>query len=554
VTEWDFDKNAGIKPDEFLPHSSRKVWWVCTHGHSWQAAVSHRSQGNKCPYCSGRLALKGFNDLETLHPELVLEWDFAKNGELKPSDVKAGSSRRAWWICEHGHSWNAIIYSRSINGTGCPFCSNIAILPGYNDFETLNPEAAREWDTEKNLPLLPSNIGAGSAANVWWRCKFGHSWQARVLSRRRGGDCPVCAGKTILPGFNDFATLFPELLIPWDCEKNGALSPYELSPNANEKVWWRCDNSHSWEATIGSRTRGSKCPYCLGQAVLPGYNDLATINPTLATEWDYAKNKGVSPEMVTASSGKAVWWLCSLGHSWRAIIANRNKGNNCPVCAGLKLVKGCNDLLTVLPDIAAEWDYNKNGGLRPEDFYYGSTKKAWWLCVKGHSWHTQIRLRQRCGCPYCAGNLADPGVNDLLTLYPDVAAEWDTERNGDLLPHNVTAYSNKKTWWFCKMGHSWQAVVTSRTSQGTGCPYCAKQAVLTGINDLKTLFPELMDEWDYERNGSINPGNLAPFSHRRVWWKCKRGHSWFCAISDRSSGNGCPVCVGKRSLRPRLVK
>jgi len=174
-----------------------------------------------------------------------------------------------------------------------------------------------------------------------------------------------------LQGFNDFASLFPELLAEWDYTKNGALSPHMLSPNTSKKVWWICEKSHRWTASIGKRTRGSKCPYCFGYSVLPGYNDLSTINPTLAAEWNPDKNEGLMPDMFTVSSGKAVWWRCSFGHSWRATIANRNKGNGCPVCAGFKISKGFNDLLTVLPEIAAEWDYNKNDGARPEDFYYG---------------------------------------------------------------------------------------------------------------------------------------------------------------------------------------
>ena len=429
--------------------SGRKVWWLCKQGHSWQATISHRTQGYNCPYCTGHLVLHGVNDLATLHPELALEWDCDKNGTLKPHDVKAGSSQRAWWLCKHGHSWNTFIYSRSIGGTGCPYCSSVAILPGFNDFATLNPKAASEWDTDKNFPLTPSTIGTGSGKNVWWRCEFGHSWQAQVATRKRGGGCPVCSGKIVFQGFNDFASLFPELLTEWDYTKNGALSPHVLSPNTSKKVWWICEKSHRWTASIGKRTRGSKCPYCFGYSVLPGYNDLSTINPTLAAEWNPDKNEGLTPDMFTVSSGKAVWWRCSFGHSWRATIANRNKGNGCPVCAGFKISKGFNDLLTVLPEIASEWDYNKNDGARPEDFYYGSTKKAWWRCAKGHSWYSQIRLRQKCGCPYCAGNLADPGVNDLLSLFPDVAAQWDCSRNETLSPQDFTAQSGKKVWWIC---------------------------------------------------------------------------------------------------------
>jgi DNA-directed RNA polymerase subunit RPC12/RpoP len=96
-------------------------------------------------------------------------------------------------------------------------------------------------------------------------------------------------------------------------------------------------------------------------------------------------------------------------------------------------------------------------------------------------------------------------------------------------------------------------LIASR-NRGNGCPYCAKKAVLAGYNDLQTLSPELLKEWDYEKNSSTSPDSVALFSHHKVWWKCKRGHSWKAAVSDRSSGNGCPKCVGKRTLRPRLVR
>lgn len=64
-----------------------------------------------------------------------------------------------------------------------------------------------------------------------------------------------------------------------------------------------------------------------------GYNDLATINPTLAKEWNYKKNGDLKPNMVKPNSDKKVWWKCVKGHEWEAIISSRNKGNGCPICA-----------------------------------------------------------------------------------------------------------------------------------------------------------------------------------------------------------------------------
>ena len=71
----------------------------------WRAAVFSRAQNHSgCPVCTGRQTLPGENDLEALYPDLAAQWDEAKNGALRPSDVTAGSNRRVWWRCEKGHS------------------------------------------------------------------------------------------------------------------------------------------------------------------------------------------------------------------------------------------------------------------------------------------------------------------------------------------------------------------------------------------------------------------------------------------------------------------
>ena len=101
-------------------------------------------------------------------------------------------------------------------------------------------------------------------------------------------------------------------------------------------------------------------------------------NPTLMAEWNWEKNNelGLDPKTLTCGSGKKVWWKCSKGHEWQATIASRNGGNSCPYCSGRYSIKGENDLLTLNPDLAKEWNYKKNGNLKPEDFTANSGVKV----------------------------------------------------------------------------------------------------------------------------------------------------------------------------------
>lgn len=140
-----------------------------------------------------------------------------------------------------------------------------------------------------------------------------------------------------------------------------------------------------------------------------------------------------------------------------------------------------------------------------------------------------------------------PGENDLQTLYPNHAAEWDNERNGGLTPDHVTPYSNKKVWWRCVLGHEWQAVIVSRAVESSGCPYCTGKRVLVGFNDLSTVCPGIAAQWDRSLNGKLTPEMVTPGSHKKVWWKCADGHVWKAVIYSRTGAQrcGCPICAGR---------
>ena len=129
----------------------------------------------------------------------------------------------------------------------------------------------------------------------------------------------------------------------------------------------------------------------------------------------------------------------------------------------------------------------------------------------------------------------------------ELLREWDAEKNAPLTPDTVGYGSKRGVWWRCDNGHEWQAAVFSRT-YSTGCPICSGRKVIPGVNDLATLYPALAQEWS-SRNGSLKPETLRPFSNKKVWWRCERGHEWQATPNARISfSSGCPICANRKLL------
>jgi hypothetical protein len=337
LDQWDPVANGALTPADLTYGSRQKVWWRCPQGHTWQAAVYTRTGSETgCPYCAGKRVAPGDNDLATGRPDLAAQWHPTKNQGLTPADVCPGSHKMVWWVCSRGHMWRASIHSR-VKGNGCPVCAGRTIQVGVNDLASAFPELARQWHPTRNGGLTPRDVTCGSHKKVWWQCDRGHQWQAMPLSRVHGSGCPVCAGKVILPGENDLASAFPAIAAQWHPTKNGNLTPDQVAPASNRRVWWRCNLGHAYLALVSQRTGSSSgCPYCAGRRVLPGFNDLATVEPRVAAQWHPELNGALTAEQVTAGSHKKVWWQCPEGHVWKAEINSRAgvQKCGCPVCAG----------------------------------------------------------------------------------------------------------------------------------------------------------------------------------------------------------------------------
>jgi DNA-directed RNA polymerase subunit RPC12/RpoP len=409
------------------------------------------------------------------------------------------------------------------------------------------PDLMRQWDYAKNGDVLPEKFTAGSGYKAWWVCKMGHSWQTSINKRHQGTGCPYCTNRLVLKGFNDLKTLNPELALQWNYKKNGALTPEDVTSGTHRKVWWSCSEGHEWEAVVVSRVAGEHgCPYCAGLRAIKGVNDLETLRSDLASQFDSKKNQDISLSEIAIASNKRLWWLCDKGHSWQAT-ANTRQKSGCPVCAGKAVLAGYNDLQTLNQTLAAEWDYDKNT-LKPTEVTLTSGKRVWWRCSKGHSWITAVAHRKHGSiCPYCSGRTAITGENDLATVRPDIAAEWDYDKNGDYTPEQFLPQSGKAFWWKCKHGHSWKVPIQQRYI-GTGCPYCAGQIVIKGQNDLRHLYPQIAEQWDYEKNNK-NSDEFHAQSNQYAWWLCADGHSWRAIIANRTKlGRGCPYCAGKLAI------
>ncbi len=311
----------GWDPSTVTAGSHKRVQWRCKQGHLWEAAVKGRArkvQPTGCPICSGKKVLNGVNDLQSTHPELAAQaygWD--------PATVTRGShSKKAWW-CEKGHPFVSTVKNR-VNGFGCGVCTGQQVHPGYNDLATHYPEVAKEaygWE--------PSAVTRRSTARLMWQCEKGHTWIATVLNRTppTSTQCPFCSGRKVLAGFNDLATLFPELakqVAGWD--------PRTVTPGCNQRKKWCCEKGHIWNAAVVNRTPPSSegCPVCAGRKVLAGFNDLATTFPEVAKQafgWD--------PSTVTVKSNVYCKWRCEKGHTWSARVADRTppEGRGCPTCS-----------------------------------------------------------------------------------------------------------------------------------------------------------------------------------------------------------------------------
>lgn len=203
AAQWHPTLNDGLAPDAVTTGSSRKVWWWCQEGccdHVWEAAISSRSAGCGCPFCSGRQACAHKNLLVT-DPDVAARWHPTLNGGLLPIDVLRRSEKVVWWLCSDGCCEH--VYDQQVGNAviaGCPVCDGKRRCP-HRNLEAQFPAIAAEAHPVRNGDILCRDLAAFASDKLWWLCPQGHEYESVIASRTgQGTGCSRCTlGSTSRP-------------------------------------------------------------------------------------------------------------------------------------------------------------------------------------------------------------------------------------------------------------------------------------------------------------------------------------------------------------------
>lgn len=547
AAQWHPQKNGDLTPHDITAKSTYKAWWIDSNGRIWQAEVAVRNRSKIAGDMPKSKLLVGYNDLKTLHPAVAAQWHPTRNGELLPEQFFPGSDQKVWWCCEKGHAYQGRISVRT-RGSQCPVCTSErnTSFPEQAIYYYLKGkfrDAINRHVIEPHLEVdifLPEyRIGIEYDGSYYHRTARKQKIDAQKNTRLK--ELGIRLIRVVEEG-----NPIPEGT-SWSivcCRQKSKLQLDDTIQKTVQLVNELCGTSYAYDIDI-ERDR----PYIMEQYIrLEKENSLAVKAPQLLSEWNSHKNGTLKPEYIPAGSSRKVWWKCGkCGYEWAAGVYNRVHDQGCPVCSGLVVVQGINDLGTTHPALAEEWHTEKNGDRIPQHYSAGSGAKVWWICRScGHEWSALISNRSRNqGCPQCAGKVTAPDQS-LAAKYPHVAAQWHPTLNGSLTPADILPGSERKVWWLCDNRHSWEAIVRTRTLQNRGCPYCANQKVWPGFNDLATVHPELVAQWD--AGNPLSPSQVSAGSTLDYLWNCARGHTWKASVYRRAHGNACPYCTNRKVL------
>ena len=190
--------NKSLNDEALYISSPCEVWWKCTHNHVFKSSVNARTIAkNPCPYCAHKRPCES-NSITVTHPLLAKQWDYSANGDIKPTQVMRGMGKKYWWVCEHGHQWQASPAQRTrVGDPGCPVCHGRVASP-HNNITITHPRLMEYWDYQRNTSDPCTVLGTLSRL-IHWKCEKGHKPVRWVLSlelmSRRKYPCLECKKK-----------------------------------------------------------------------------------------------------------------------------------------------------------------------------------------------------------------------------------------------------------------------------------------------------------------------------------------------------------------------
>ena len=550
MKEYDYDKNTDFVPEKLTYGSDKKIWWKCSKGHSYPAAISNRVRGQGCPYCKGKKVLKGFNDLKTWCIEnnrfdLINEFDNYKN-DFTIEDITVGSGKNVYWICPNGHSYRTTLNHRIKMNTGCGICSHKLFLSGVNDLVTTHPHIAEEFDVNKNK-IMPNEVMAGNNnKKYWFICSKGHSYKSTLLNRKKGRNCPECVkemhvsfpekaifyylnlyGICVIENYNDlsFGRMSLDIYLPNQrigIEYDGKAWHKDIKRDLKKDILCERNNIK----LIRIREKGCPNYESSSQKIYVSSGNLEELKNIIFLILSIALNKKVNKD---------------------ELIINLEK-DRLKIYKLLELNEKKDSILHRRPQIKLYWNKEKNGVLRPSQVTFSSMKKIYLKCELGHEWNPTVRqfyLSPR--CPVCSGERILVGFNDLGTTHPELKKSWSNKNKNKITEYSYG--SNAEVYWNCSICNGvYKKKISKKTLGKAGCPYCSNHQLLKGYNDLKTKYPDIAKEWSLTND--TQPEDYNPSSKTVVYWECSKGHIYPMKIYLRTlKKRGCPVCNNKVVLR-----
>lgn len=483
------------------------------------------------------LIRKGKKPLTDTHPKIAKEWDTIKN-KGEPNLYTSGSNQKVWWICNEGHSYQAIIYDRTqeLKLRGCPYCSGRK-LSSKNSAIELYPLIFEEWDPNKNT-IAPSELSFGSHKKAWWKCKNGHEYEARIDHRVNGSGCPYCTRSTSIPEIRILAELASIFSVTSrfkirKTEIDIYISKYKIGIEFDGSFWHKDKQNKDIEK---NKKLEKELNLFLRIRVIPlekiSDNDIRVESDEITKELINEICLKFEKFLTSEDKNKVFEYINKESFVNEELFRKYLSYFPSPFPE--------NSLKEKFPKISEEWHPIKNFPLLPENFSFGAGKTVWWQCKSGHEWESSINSRTNrsgYGCPSCKSNLVE--------LYPEISKEWNYSKNTALNLEDMKFGSDLKVWWLCKNGHEYQQKINNRTLRNRNCPFCSGRK-LCETSSLAFVRPDLAKEWHPSKNGILTANNVTYKTATKAWWQCDKGHEWESRISNRNHGRNCPICSKRK--------
>ena len=526
--------------------SGKLVWFKCSKGHVWKTLIgARRKSGSSCRKCVSEsskveniIKEKKFHllikkdRLSNLSPVLSRYWHPTLNEGLMPIHVSAFSSKKVWWLCKKGHSYQQNIASKKQlfeknNKIVCSICTG-KILTYEKSLEYKDERVAKEWDRVKNKIKASEVFYQSAKQNYWWKCKYGHQWRTSIYHRTVSkSDCPSCKISSSLPEiriYSELMTLFKNVRHRYYYDKNFEIDIF--LPDQKIAIeydgWYFHKGRYEKDIVKNNKIKnfGLKLIRIREEGLAPIDSADLYVGKTKLTKNDL---------------DKIVKKIESYGfkNSKTKEYEKEKKFVNEKLYRKIQYflpAPAYNESFKVrFPEIAKEFDLIKNAPLKPEHYTPFSAKRVWWKCKRDHSWSVDIgnRTYHKSNCPICVNLYRDefrkPIKNNILDLYPEIAKEWNYEKN-KTKPNMFTEGSKYKAWWCCNSCNtSYLRPILERTTFNRSCPKCYPIIYSEKKNNITVSYPKIALEWDYKKNKNINIKTITPSASRyKYWWKCAK--------------------------------